>query len=95
VACSRADLFALVEDRFLDTVERAFESRLREHGNRLLQRAIPGDAKRLGAGVLAVAQIIDRRSGQADRLRGARNAAAGGERVEEGGLAIGGNTNLR
>jgi hypothetical protein len=82
-----ADEFALVVMRDGDAVDRAADRGVGQARNRIVERVIPGDAKRLRAGVAA--QAIGPLDRHADGTRGLCHAGAFGERLDKGDLAFG------
>src|SRR5215213_6715585 len=82
-----ADQLALVEDRPRNAVQCAREGGVLEPLDRMGERRLPrrAEAFRLWPG----AQLIGRGAMHADALAGLIDAAAGGERLDEGDLLLG------
>ncbi|UZK68447.1 hypothetical protein OKW76_10270 [Sphingomonas sp. S1-29] len=83
-----ADLFPLEEDRARDAVDRARGHRVRKLPDGMFERPAPCRAKAGRPGIAA--QPIGGDSVHPHRFGGLGDAAGGGERFDELGLAIGG-----
>lgn len=83
-----ADLLALVKDRPGNPVARALDGAVLDLADRAIQRRFPRPAEGEGGGTIV--ELVGRLPAHPDRSARVADAAAGGEGLEEGFLALDG-----